>query len=195
MDERELESMRAVAGEMLGGASFAGMDHIERVLTTAEKIGRQEGTDLDVLRAAAYLHDIAVPLNKARHYALGARLARGLLGETSAGQEETEAIVHAIEAHSRYGGPDPQTLEARVLYDADTVEFVGAIGLARGIVRAMESGEYSGDVRQLPALVDHMIAQVEGLQHTKQGKAMADGRIVWLLEYKARLEAELRGDL
>ncbi|MGC9334556.1 MAG: HD domain-containing protein, partial [Anaerolineae bacterium] len=148
-----------------------------------------------VLRAAAYLHDIAVPLDKARHYELGARLARGLLGETGASQKETEAIVHAIEAHSRYGGPDPQTLEARVLYDADTVEFVGAIGLARGIVRAMESGDYRSDVRQLPALVDRMIAQVEGLQHTEQGAAMADGRIAWLREYKARLEAELRGDL
>lgn len=191
ISEKDLEVIRQTATLMQSTASFAGMDHIERVRELAEALGAEEGADLGVVRAAAYLHDIGVPLNKMRHYELGARTARGMLRELGWAEEMVQAVSHAIEAHSRYGGPDPQTLEAKVLYDADVAEFVGAIGLARAITRATEAGDYRGNVNQFPALIDRVIASAEGLSYTERGGKIIAERIAWLREYKARLQDEL----
>jgi uncharacterized protein len=140
MDDRELSSIRDIARQMLSNAAFSGLDHAERVRQIAEDIGQREGADLDILRVAALLHDIGVPINKERHYEIGALLAQGILLQFGFTEDEIEPIAHAIEAHSRYGGPDPQTLEGWILQDADAVEYVGATGLARAIVRGLESG-------------------------------------------------------
>lgn len=188
---QDLEVLRQTAAQMQSTASFAGMDHIERVRELAEAIGAEEGADLGVLRAAAYLHDIGVPLDKKRHYELGARLARGLLRDLGWDEETVQAVCHAIEAHSRYGGPDPETLEAKILYDADVADFVGAVGLARAITRATEAGEYRGDVSQFPALLDRIIGGVEGLSYTARGGEIIAERIAWLRGYQARLQDEM----
>jgi len=115
MNDTDLSPIRDVARQMLKNAAFSGLDHAERVRQIAEDIGRREGADLDVLRVAALLHDIGVPIDRERHYEIGARLARGILAQLGFTEDEIEPIAHAIEAHSRYGGPDPQTLEAQIL--------------------------------------------------------------------------------
>jgi uncharacterized protein len=191
---QDLEAIRRIAAEMSGVASFAGMDHVQRVLDIAVDIGRAEGADLDVLRAAAYLHDIAVPLNKARHFDLGSRLARGILRELGWNEGQIEPVVHAIGTHSRYGGPEPQTLEARILQDADAVDYVGAVGLARALVRSFEGGEYRGNVAELPAVVDRLCERVAGSQHTARGRELVAERIEWLRGFQDRLQAELAGE-
>ena len=61
--------------------------------------------------------------------------ARAFLGELGFKEDEIKKILHVIEAHSRYGGPDPRTLEAKILQDVDAIEYVGAVGLIRGIVQ------------------------------------------------------------
>ncbi len=193
MEEREIDRVRAIAGQMLKNAAFSGMDHAARVGQIAEDIGRAEGADLGVLRVAALLHDIGVPLDKGRHFEIGALLARGILSQLGYAPEEVERIAHVIEAHSRYGGPEPKTLEARILQDADAVEYVGAVGLARAIVRGRESGDYDGDLSTLPALIDGLVARVEGTLHTERGRALVTDRIAYLRAFKERLEAELAG--
>jgi uncharacterized protein len=193
MDDRELGSIRDMARQLLGNATFSGLDHAERVRQIAEDIGQREGADLDILRVAALLHDIGVPVNKARHYEIGALMARGILSQFGFTEDEIEPIVHAIEAHSRYGGPDPQTLEGRILQDTDAVEYVGAIGLARAIARGLESGAYSGDLNELPPLIDGLIERVEGTLHTERGRALVRDRIAYLRAFQERLKAEIRG--
>jgi len=194
MGDRDLSSIRDIARQMLGNATFSGLDHAERVRQIAEDIGQREGADLDVLRVAALLHDIGVPINKERHYEIGALLARGILLQLGFTEGEIEPIAHAIEAHSRYGGPDPQTLEGRILQDADAVEYVGATGLARAIVRGLESGAYSGDLSELPALIDGLIERVEGTLHTERGQALVCDRIAYLRAFQQRLRAEMEGE-
>ena len=194
MDDRDLNSIRDIARQMLGKATFSGLDHAERVLRIVEDIGQREGADLDTLRVAALLHDIGVPINKERHYEVGALLVRGILSQLGFTENEIEPIAHAIEAHSRYGGPDPQTLEARILQDADAVEYVGAVGLARAIVRGLESGAYRGDLNELPALIDGLIERVEGTLHTERGQALVGDRIAYLRAFQERLKAEIEGE-
>ena len=193
MDDRDLSSIRDIARQMLGKATFSGLDHTERVRQIAEDIGQREGADLDILRVAALLHDIGVPINWERHYEIGALLARGILLQLGFTVDEIEPIAHAIEAHSRYGGPDPQTLEGRILQDADAVEYVGATGLARAIVRELESGAYSGDLSELPALIDGLIERVDGTLHTERGQALVGDRIAYLRVFQERLRAEIEG--
>lgn len=195
ISSEDMAAIRRIAEEMAAPALFAGMDHVERVIQVAEQIGREEGADLDVLRAAGYLHDIGVPVNKSGHYDLGGRLARGILCRLGWSQEEIEPVAHAIEAHSRYGGPEPRTLEARILRDADAIEYVGAIGLARALVRSQEAGEYRGNVAELGALVDQLVERVEGTLYTERGREMLSERIGWLRRFQERLQAELAGEV
>lgn len=193
MGDRDVSSIRDIARQMLSKATFSGLDHAERVLQIVEDIGRREGADLDILRVAALLHDIGLPINKERHYEIGALLARGVLLQFGFTADEIGPIAHAIEAHSRYGGPDPQTLEGRILQDADAVEYVGAIGLARAIARGVESGAYSGDLNELSALIDGLIERVEGTLHTEGGQVLVRDRAAYLRAFQERLKAEIEG--
>lgn len=190
-----LKLIRDIARQMLSNAAFSGLDHAERVRQIAEDIGQREGADLGVLRVAALLHDIGVPIDRERHYEIGALLARGILLQLGFAEDEIEPIAHAIEAHSRYGGPDPQTLEARILQDADAVEYVGATGLTRAIVRGLESGPYSGDLSELPTLIEGLIERVDGTLHTERGQALVRERIAYLKAFGERLKAEIEGEL
>ncbi len=114
--------------------------HLERVVATARRIAASEGADLRIVVPAAWLHDY-VNLRKddplrAQASRLAAEKACAHLrdiGYAAALADGTllEAIGHAIEAHSFSAGIAPQTLEAKVVQDADRLDGIGAIGIAR----------------------------------------------------------------
>ena len=124
------------------GDSTHDFDHVLRVYHLAERIGQAEGADMAVLRAAALLHDIARRDQDAgrvpEHAAEGARRARQIL----AGQppEFVEAVAHAIETHRFRVDRPPQTLEAKILYDADKLDSIGAVGVARAFAYSAHRG-------------------------------------------------------
>lgn len=192
MDERE-KKVEEISRQMSQNASFAGFDHAWRVTQIALDIGRHEGADLEVLKIAGLLHDIGVPVDKPHHYEIGAFLARGILKELGYDSDFANRVARVIETHSRYGGPEPDSLEGKILQDADAVEYVGAIGLARGIVRAMEAGRYHGDVNQVPDLIDDLISQVSGKLHTERARELLQERIDFLKSFKERIQEELDG--
>lgn len=109
--------------------------HILRVARLADRIAQVEGTDRDVAVAGALLHDLVYrPKNhpeSPRTAELSAALAAAWCAEIPALAPKAEAIVHAIAAHSWSGAQDAETLEARVVQDADRLEAIGAIGIAR----------------------------------------------------------------
>ncbi|GHC23578.1 phosphohydrolase [Kushneria pakistanensis] len=94
-----------------------------------------EGGDSELLLAATLLHDgVHVPKNdprRAQASTLAARQARGILVSLDWEASRIEAVAHAIEAHSFSAGMAPQTLEARILQDADRLDALGAMGIAR----------------------------------------------------------------
>jgi len=102
-------------------------DHVLRVTRLAERIALEERADLDVVRVASLLHDIA--REEKDHHLVGAQRARELL--SNAPECFIDAVVHCIEAHSFDTLPDPYTLEAKCLCDADRLDAIGAIGIAR----------------------------------------------------------------
>ena len=120
-------------------------EHTVRVHRLCRRIAVAEGADLLVCEAAAYLHDIG----RARqdhsggricHAEQGVRLAERLLADCPIDDACRENIIHCIAAHRFRRGEDPRTLEAKVLFDADKLDAIGAVGVARAFLFAGELG-------------------------------------------------------
>ena len=122
-----------------------GPDHSERVLATALTIGKQMEARLDILLPAALLHDIGRKEESASkgqicHAQRGAELARPILQELGMGKADIEAICHCIESHRYRRGQAPQSLEAQILFDADKIDSIGAVGIGRAFLFAGQIG-------------------------------------------------------
>lgn len=110
--------------------------HIERVWKNVKVIAGGEGVEVGpVLTAATWLHDIVqLPKDhpdRARASTLSARKAWCILRDLGFGREDADAVAHAVSAHSFSGAIEPRTDEARILRDADRLDAIGAVGLAR----------------------------------------------------------------
>jgi uncharacterized protein len=123
-----------------------GFDHIERVYAMAERLAQIEGADLEIVRAAALLHDIegSHPAGEERgsHHVQSAELAGDILREQGWPEERIAAVQHCIRAH-RYRdlSEQPATLEAKILFDADKLDVLGAIGVVRVLGYAQQAGQ------------------------------------------------------
>jgi uncharacterized protein len=121
-------------------------EHVLRVYHTAMKLGKEEGADLSILEAAALLHDSrgAEPggAGRAEHHLASALFAGDVLQGEGWPPDRIKAVQHAIRAH-RYRGKDdlPETIEAKVLFDSDKLDVIGAIGAARTIAYSVLAGE------------------------------------------------------
>lgn len=122
-----------------------GFDHVLRVFRLAERLGRQLGADLEIIRAAALLHDAsgAAPGGEARmsHEHDSAELAGRILEDEGWAQERIRAVQHCIRSHRFRGQEAPRTLEAQILFDADKLDVMGAFGAARTIGYAVQAGQ------------------------------------------------------
>ena len=122
------------------------LHHLRRVWHNCEHIGGQceAHPDWQVLSAAAYLHDlINVPKNspdRARASTISADAAIAALSQRGFPATKRDAVHHAIQAHSFSAGFTPETLEACILQDADRLDALGALGLARTFYVAANSG-------------------------------------------------------
>ena len=122
-----------------------GFDHIERVYGLCEMIGLKEGADLEILRAAALLHDArgSHPVNGERtnHHIESAEFAKHILQKEGWKNSNILAVQHCVISHRFREQATPETIEAKVLFDADKLDVIGAIGVARALA-------YASQVRQ-----------------------------------------------
>lgn len=121
-------------------------EHVERVYRMAERLAQIEGADLEIVRAAALLHDVegTTPGAEVRtnHHFSSAAFAGELLAGEGWTPERIAAVQHCIRAHRfRDDREPPQTIEAKVLFDADKLDVLGAIGAARTVAYAALAGE------------------------------------------------------
>ena len=185
-------------------------DHVLRVLALAEKIAEAEGAGLEIVRAAALLHDVARAETAATgrcHAQVGAERARQILrGHPS---ERVEAVAQAVAAHRFRRDPAPETLEAKALFDADKLDAIGAVGIARAYVIGGGRGsrlwadvppDYAeGD---LPSAREHTpahefvykLSKLKDRMCTEAGKAIAEERHAYMVAFFERLGQEVRGE-
>jgi uncharacterized protein len=120
-------------------------DHTQRVYNLCMHIGQVEGADLEALEIAAYLHDVGRSYEDDSrgavcHAEKGAEIASNLLAEYPISDERKENIIHCIRSHRFRGNHQPESLEANVLFDADKLDAIGAVGIARAFLFAGEVG-------------------------------------------------------
>ncbi len=119
-------------------------EHVWRVVQCAHDFALQEGADLEVVLPAAWLHDcVIVPKNselRAKASSMAAEAALSFLRARDYPVDRLAAIGHAIEAHSFSAGIQPRSIEAAVLRDADRLDSLGAIGIARCLMLSASLG-------------------------------------------------------
>lgn len=200
------------AKEPADGAHDLG--HLARVWANARTIGLDEQADnhpdLDwqVLEAAVWFHDLVnLPKDspdRARASTLSAEAAVEFLRADGFADAKLPAVAHAIAAHSFSAGIPPETPEARILQDADRLEALGAMGLARMFLISGRMGGGIVDMDDPMALhrplddkrfaLDHLEVKLLGLPATMQtraGRAMAEERAEWMMSFRTRLLSEL----
>lgn len=120
-------------------------EHTLRVVRLCHTIGQSMKADMLVLEIAAYLHDIGRDhQDKSRgilcHAEKSVQMALPLIQELDINQVRKKNIIHCIKAHRFRKDPAPCTLEAKVLFDADKLDAIGAVGIARAYLFAGEQG-------------------------------------------------------
>ncbi len=193
--------------------SVHNFDHVLRVLRLAEHIGRVEGADLEIVQAAALLHDVGRETAEATgldHAVFAAARAREILSEQPA--TVVQAVTHAIAAHRFRTSPQPATLEAQVLFDADKIDAIGAVGVARAFAYGgaheqrfwapVESVDVTrwmteGDDPQEHTAVHEFVVKLSRLKEhlfTPTGRLIAQGRHDYMVAFFEQLDAEVRGE-
>lgn len=182
--------------------------HIQRVVAAARALATAEGAELAVVLPAAWLHDcVSVPKDsplRAQASRLAAEAATAFLGEIGYPAAHLPGIAHAIAAHSFSANLAPETLEARVVQDADRLDALGAVGIARCLMlsgalgrRLYDPAEPFPQSRPLDDTlntIDHFYCKLLGLaerMQTAAGRAEAERRTVAMRAFLAQLESEL----
>ncbi|HCM6213178.1 TPA: phosphohydrolase [Klebsiella oxytoca] len=189
------------------------ISHFRRVWATAQRLAEESDADRLVILTACYFHDI-VSLAKnhperSRSSAMAAEQTLTILQSDFPDfpPERYAAVLHAIEAHSFSAGMAPRSEEAKIVQDADRLEALGAIGLARVFAVSgalnnilFDADDPFADRRELDDkkyALDHFQCKLLRLPETMQtekGRAMALHNTRFLVQYMAKLSAELRGD-
>ena len=191
------------------------LGHFQRVWKAAQYISREEGDsgDMLVLLAAAYFHDlVSLPKDHPQRRE-SSRLSAEKTGRLLAGifpefpREKIAGVEHAILAHSFSAGVAALTPEAKILQDADRLEAVGAIGVARTFYIAGLMGAQLFDAadplaeRREPDdrryALDHFevkLLKLPALMNTVTGRRLAEKNAEWMRSFVKKMRDEIEGN-
>lgn len=201
----EAEVLRVWTGQ---SDSAHDLGHLRRVWTNARTLALGTEAALDILQAAAFLHDLVNPpkssADRGQASTRSAEAASRFLATTDFPAQHIPAVAHAIAAHSFSAGIPPETLEAKILQDADRLDALGAIGLARMFAVAGRAGTALFNPDDPLALsrplddrrfsLDHLETKLLTLPQTMQteaGRQIAEERADWMCAFRSRLLREL----
>ncbi len=207
MDKASLDLIKRYAREQMDKLGLHGWPHVKRVfhlsMRMAKIVGKQNA-DLDVLKAATLLHDVAKHLHKKKvsfdHGRAGAELAETFLRKCNFDRGKIEAVCHAIGAHTH--SEEPISLEAKILHDADFLDKLGAVGIATIFIKAcltnvtieevLENFELENKKQSFPIKHVDWIKRPHLYTKTAQDIAERRSRIVSAFFSELRKEIELK---
>jgi uncharacterized protein len=199
----------AAAGTGTDGAHDA--NHLERVWRNAQELlPSHPEADALVVMAACYLHDLVnLPKNDPERNQASrrsAQLARHQLAWLGFPAERLDAVAHAIETHSFSAAIVPETIEAKIVQDADRLDALGAVGLARMFYTAGRMGaalahgdDPLAERRELDDRafsLDHIpvkLARLPGMMQTPAGRELGERRLASLLAFREEFAGEWLG--
>jgi uncharacterized protein len=174
-------------------------------------IGRHMEARLDIIAPAALLHDIgrkqeSRSKGKVCHAELGAKLAEPLLRDLGYSQADQTAICHCIHAHRFRSNVAPETIEAKILFDADKLDSIGAIGIGRAFLFAGQIGARLHNAEIDPANTDSYstedtayrefqvkMSKVREQMLTPLGRQIAERRHAFMETFFSELHREIYG--
>lgn len=220
MDDRHQKIRKIVEREL----SYTAHDlaHTERVLRLCLTLAKEEpDIRLDILIPAVLLHDIARAeedhdhTGQIDHAVLGAEMAEGILRELGYDFPTIIRIKECIKSHRYRSGYTPETIEAKILFDADKLDALGAVGIARSFMLAGEHGEIMYSERDLAEYIKENVGEngriIDVSKHasnlefqlklkkipqrlyTKQARSIANRRVELMTEFYQILQAEIMG--
>ena len=192
-----------------------GFDHVLRVYKLASKLAQMEGADLEIVQAAALLHDAGNEGNpeldgttRSEHHQESAEFAGKVLLNEGWAPGRIAAVQHCIKAHRfRNERFQPETIEAKVLFDADKLDAIGAIGVARAVAYAARANQpiyaepshsFISGGRKIPgenhsAYHEYLfkLSKIKDRLFTSSGRRIAEERNRFMDEFFRRLQAEI----
>ncbi len=190
-----------------------GWDHTERVYRLCLRIGRKEKADLAVLSLASLLHDIGRGEEDRSngiicHGRIGADLARPVLEKYGLDNKLVGDVLHCVRTHRFRRKAVPRTLEAKILFDADKLDSIGAVGVGRAFLFAGEIGARLHDkdivlrrtrpyTREDTAYREYLVklARIKERIFTREGRRIAEERHRFMVRFFDRLNKETEGRL
>ena len=182
--------------------------HVRRVVANARALAEAEGADLAVVLPAAWLHDCVSVAKNSPQRSSASRLAAERAGEWLRAEaypaEHIAAIEHAIVAHSFSARVPPETLEAKVVQDADRLDALGAVGIARTLMLGGANGAPFYNLSEpfpvtraaddRTSTIDHFFTKLLKLAETMQtaaGREAAQQRAQFLQQFLTQLGREI----
>jgi len=226
MEGKYQKIKKIVEKELTGADAAHDINHVMRVYRTCLKLtGGEKDIDLDTLKMAALLHDITRvkedkdAAGEVCHARLSAKRAEEILKSLKYSQEKIDKITHCILAHRFRTGVRPETKEAKILFDADKLDVLGAMGIARSFIIAgwynqdvfrdtdikkyiQENlgGKISGriqDITKYSPFIEYetKFKHIPKRLHTKKAKRIAKERLAYMKLFFNRLKKEIKGEI
>ncbi|MBI3159502.1 MAG: HD domain-containing protein [Chloroflexi bacterium] len=189
--------------------------HILRVLALARHIAAAEGADIEIVEAAVLLHDAqgsdpGQAQARASHHEGSAEFAGVVLAAEDWPPARIAAVQACIRTHRYRTGEVPESLEAKVLFDADKLDAIGAIGAARALAFAARSGQpfyqepserfratgelEEGEARSAYHEYVFKLGRLRDRLHTRTAREIANRRHKFLSDFFTQLGQEMRGE-
>lgn len=187
--------------------------HTERVVKLALDLGKKENADLEVIELASILHDIGrkeqdESNGKICHAEKGAELSRNILKRYGYDKETIDKVAHCIESHRFRNDISPETKEAKILFDADKLDSIGAIGIGRAFSFAGHIGAKVHDskisiektkeyTKEDSAYREFLVklSKVKDKILTKTARKIAEERHNFMTNFFDRINKEVIGEL
>jgi uncharacterized protein len=166
-----------------------GFEHTERVYNLCLHLGKVLNADQTILLPAAILHDIC--RGEENHAKAGAVIAAPILRIFGFDEDKIQRIQKVIISHSFSAGQTPESLEAKILSDADKLDALGALGIYR---TAAYSGEYPRPISDYISHFHNKLMKLDKLLNTPEAKKIAIERKMFMTLYLTQLNRELTGE-
>jgi len=195
IEQEMLLIIKQFSKDNMGDDDIHGFSHVKRVLNSCLYLGKKLNANLLILEISALLHDIGRKhenndINGKNHAEFSAGMALNFLNsrDFQLSHVEIENIIHSIRSHSFSNNILPNTIEAKILSDADKLDALGAIGIFRTIGFAIKKGA------GLKKVIDHLERKIMKLKEQMNlliSKELAEERHQIILDFYNNIRNEM----
>ena len=219
----KLQKLKDIVEKELSSCPAHDINHVMRVYNLALTISEKEDADMDVVKAGALLHDVGGAkedrdtTGQIDHAVEGAKMAHTILKDLDYPEDKIRHIQDCIRTHRFRSNSRPETIEAQIIFDADKLETVGAIGVARAFVWiGKNNAQIYKKVNMSQYIKENLGGNINGriqdktkhsvqinyetkekfivdLLYTKKGKDIAKERLEFFKMFLDRLEKDIDG--